>query len=116
MPWTKGFLFFFSISYSVPTVPVKNLNGSSPVHPALAGKNLRMPTSEKAGPFPPQTVFLFSSRDHWNPDECCRSARVSDPASETGPAPPTRQQERHQTRARLQPLLQKNYQETGSER
>ena len=23
----------------VPTVPVKNLNGSSPVHPALAGKH-----------------------------------------------------------------------------
>uniref|UniRef100_A0A669F773 E3 ubiquitin-protein ligase n=1 Tax=Oreochromis niloticus TaxID=8128 RepID=A0A669F773_ORENI len=31
---TKRFVFF---SCSVPTVPVKNLNGSSPVHPALAG-------------------------------------------------------------------------------
>lgn len=26
------------LSFRVPTVPVKNLNGSSPVHPALAGK------------------------------------------------------------------------------
>uniref|UniRef100_A0A8C1WF69 E3 ubiquitin-protein ligase n=1 Tax=Cyprinus carpio TaxID=7962 RepID=A0A8C1WF69_CYPCA len=30
-------LFLFLYLYSVPTVPVKNLNGSSPVHPALAG-------------------------------------------------------------------------------
>lgn len=33
--WSVCFL-----SCSVPTVPVKNLNGSSPVHPALAGKEI----------------------------------------------------------------------------
>lgn len=31
-------LFLFLYLYRVPTVPVKNLNGSSPVHPALAGE------------------------------------------------------------------------------
>lgn len=30
----------FSSCFRVPTVPVKNLNGSSPVHPALAGKHI----------------------------------------------------------------------------
>ncbi len=30
--------YFFVCLYRVPTVPVKNLNGSSPVHPALAGE------------------------------------------------------------------------------
>lgn len=29
-----------SVYFRVPTVPVKNLNGSSPVHPALAGKKI----------------------------------------------------------------------------
>lgn len=60
MFWTKGFVFF---SCSVPTVPVKNLNGSSPVHPALAGKN---PHSHESGRQlqtahdPHQTVSCFT--------------------------------------------------------
>lgn len=29
----------FCVCFRVPTVPVKNLNGSSPVHPALAGNS-----------------------------------------------------------------------------
>lgn len=32
------FLTRICFLFRVPTVPVKNLNGSSPVHPALAGK------------------------------------------------------------------------------
>lgn len=31
----------FVLALSVPTVPVKNLNGSSPIHPALAGKTVK---------------------------------------------------------------------------
>lgn len=34
--------FIVVVALSVPTVPVKNLNGSSPIHPALAGKAVKI--------------------------------------------------------------------------
>lgn len=116
------------LSFRVPTVPVKNLNGSSPVHPALAGKyphteltfkglnmlNRESAISSSASIKTPLCFAVF--RHHRDSDECSRTSCVPDQTSKAGASPTTCQQERHQAGAWSGPLLQEDHQETGPQR
>lgn len=120
----------------VPTVPVKNLTGSSPVNPALAGEDgaaagagspgtggQAAPVGRDLGSIWGPGCCWFSSvpfvtslrRDHGDPHERGRAARVPDPAPQAGAAPPARQQERDPVHPRHLPLLPQDHQETGQE-
>lgn len=120
----------------VPTVPVKNLTGSSPVNPALAGEDgaaagagspgtggQTAPVGRDLGSSWGPGCCWFSSlpfvtslrRDHGDPHERGRAARVPDPAPQAGAAPPARQQERDPVHPRHLPLLPQDHQETGQE-
>jgi len=109
----------------VPALPVKNLNGTGPVHPALAGKG--GPATGRASPrgdtgelggrkagwmavgwTDGRTAPLARRRDDGHPPVCRRAARLPDPCPQARPAPAARQQERHQTRARGQWHLQED--------
>ncbi|EMP27675.1 Protein deltex-4 [Chelonia mydas] len=65
------------IASGVPTVPVKNLNGSSPVNPALAGKT------------PEEVLKKYLQKVRHPPDEDCTICmeRLSTPSGYKGPQP-----------------------------
>lgn len=88
-----------AVSCRVPALPVKNLNGTGPVHPALAGNGWR---SQKEHPWVlrgrardgmNRQTSLSPCRDDGHPDVCCWTACLPDPCAQAHPAPATRQQE-----------------------
>lgn len=123
----------------VPTVPVKNLTGSSPVNPALAGEDgaaVGHPTPAGAGLLggtcssgvvfggtswvwgdacSSMSFLTPSSRDHRDPDERSWAASLPDTSPQAGAASPTCQQKRDPVHPWYLPHLSQDHQETGQE-
>lgn len=118
---------------------MKNLNGSSPVHPALAGKHwhsqmfsyhISMDQKEHHHILQPleggrsriaslKNTLKHSagvSRHYRYSDERRRTSSLPDSPSQAGAPSSTRQQEWHQACARPGPLLPQDHQETGAQR
>lgn len=121
---------FCLFSCSVPALPVKNLTGSGPFHPALAGQAaLILQRMLRKGRFFIDDAFFFPPlvclcvcvlhiciRYDRYPDVRCRFARLSDPGPQAHTAPSTHQQERHEACSGGQRYVPQNQEEAPEER
>lgn len=119
---------------------MKNLNGSSPVNPALAGEDeaaagqpVLLPVAFPGGQVSPRGLVFGKAavvwshagssvhfptplpRDHRDPDERGWAARLPDTAPQAGTAPPARQQKRDPVHPWHLPHLPQDHKEAGQE-